>query len=193
MEKRVALAAEASGTSLRSTVSAGSASAASSLVIQAPASQPPLALALLLPLLSSSAPCYISTHVHSSVASSAPSLVLNTPHLSRSQCGLRITLIYSDVSDTATILSPATTVLGEVTLLRHLARLAPETAGHLYEDLPLPLLNSCEEVIYLRRFVNRILKCPEKAPTRTFSTYESMLNRSEIWTLVRKDHIFWVV
>ena len=171
MEKRVALAAEASGTSLRSTVSAGSASAASSLVIQAPASQPPLALALLLPLLSSSAPCYISTHVHSSVASSKPSLVLNTPHLSRSQCGLRITLIYSDVSDTATILSPATTVLGEVTLLRHLARLAPETAGHLYEDLPLPLLNSCDEVdLYLRRFVSRILKCPEKAPTRTFSS-----------------------
>ena len=148
MEKRVALAAEASGTSLSSTVSAASASAASSsLVIQAPASQPPLALALLLPLLSSSAPCYISTHVHSSVTS-APSLVLNTPHLSRSQCGLRITLIYSDVSDTATILSPATTVLGEVTLLRPLARLAPETAGHLYEDLPLPLLNSCDEVKY---------------------------------------------
>ena len=147
MEKRVALAAEASGTSLSASVSAASASAATSLVIQAPASQPPLALALLLPLLSSSSPCYISTHVHSSVASSAPSLVLNTPHLSRSQCGLRLTLIYKDVSDTATILSPATTVLGEVTLLRHLARLAPE-AGHLYEDLPLPLLNSCDEVKY---------------------------------------------
>ena len=160
MEKRVALAAEASGTSLSSSVSAGSASAATSLVIQAPASQPPLALALLLPLLSSSSPCYISTHVHSSVTS-APSLVLNTPHLSRSQCGLRLTLIYKDVSDTATILSPATTVLGEVTLLRHLARLAPE-AGHLYENLPLPLLNSCDEVKYFYKHLTPVpchMKC----------------------------------
>ena len=56
------------------------------IVIQTPPTTPLHALKLMIPLLSASSPCYVSTHVHSSVAgaSTTPAFEINTERLSRS-------------------------------------------------------------------------------------------------------------
>ena len=143
LQQRVNIAAGNNNVSLSTKIhSSNSSGVIKNIIIHAPASQPPHSLALLLPSLTSSGPCYVSTHIHSSASNSKPSLILNTPTLSRKDCPIKITLIYKDISEVTTILSPTKKLLGEVSLARYLARLA---AGHLYEDHP--DLNSIDEVL----------------------------------------------
>merc|ERR1711976_223536 len=85
-------------------------------VIHASPDSPPWSLAMVLPLLSATSPTFISTHVHSSVTSK-PSLVLNTD-CSRSQCPVKLTLIYKDVKRTSTIIAPGKIIFGESNLMR---------------------------------------------------------------------------
>merc|ERR1711862_1024005 len=143
LQQRVNIAAGNNNVSLSTTInSSNSSGVIENIVIHAPVSQPPYSLALLLPSLTSSGPCYVSTHIHSSASNSKPSLILNTPTLSRKDCPIKITLIYKDISEVTTILSPTKKLLGEVSLARYLARIA---SGHLYEDHP--DLNSIDEVL----------------------------------------------
>ena len=144
LQQRVNIAAGNNNVSLSTTINSSSNSSGviKNIVIHAPASQPPHSLALLLPFLTSSGPCYVSTHIHSSASNIKPSLVLNTPTLSRKDCPIKITLIYKDTPEVTTILTPTKKLLGEVSLARYLARLA---AGHLYEDHP--DLSSIDEVM----------------------------------------------
>ena len=81
---------------------------------------------------------------HSSASNSKPSLILNTPTLSRKDCPVKITLIYKDIPEVTTILTPTKKLLGEISLARYLARLA---AGQLYEDHPSADLNKIDEVL----------------------------------------------
>ena len=126
LQQRVNIAASKNNVDLSQSVTSRR---SSSLVIHAHPSQPPHSLSLILPHLTS---CFVSTHIHSSVTSvTKPSLILNTVNKSRSECDLKITLIYMDVPQTRTILSPTRSILGEVNLMRYLARLS---ANQLYED-----------------------------------------------------------
>ena len=128
LQQRVNIVASKNNVTLSQSVTS-TRSSPSSLVIHANPSQPPHCLSLILPHLTS---CYVSTHIHSSVTNNTkPSLILNTVNKSRSDCDLKITLIYMDVPQTRTILSPTRSILGEVNLMRYLARLS---ANQLYED-----------------------------------------------------------
>jgi len=103
------------------------------IVIQTPPTTPLHALKLMIPLLSASSPCYVSTHVHSSVAgaSTTPAFEINTERLSRSNCPLKMTIIYKDVDCTTTIIAPGRKIFGEVNLMRYLARIA---LNNMYEN-----------------------------------------------------------
>ena len=147
IQQRVNIAAGNNNVALSTTISSSNSSdVIRNVVIHAPASLPPYSLALLLPSLSSSGPCYVSTHIHSSASSSnsKPSLILNTPTLSRKDCPIKITLIYKDIPEVTTILTPTKSLLGEASLARYLARLA---AGQLYEDHPSADLNKIDEIL----------------------------------------------
>jgi len=106
------------------------ASMPSSLVVHSPVAQPPFSLTLITPLLSKQTPVFTSTHSHSSVDKAGPS-VLPTTTLNRSQCPLKLTLIYSAVDQTKLVLSSTKSILGEANLLRYIARMFPNT---LYES-----------------------------------------------------------
>ena len=145
LQQRVNIAAGNNNVALSTTINSSSNSdVIRNIVIHAPASQPPHSLAFLLPFLSSTGPCYVSTHIHSSASNSKPTLILNTPTLSRKDCPIKITLIYKDIPEVTTILTPTKKLLGEVSLARYLARL---TAGQLYEDHPSADLNRIDEVL----------------------------------------------
>merc|ERR1711892_239178 len=105
LQKRVAIAA---GDLTLSTevkpVSSMPASMPASLVVHSPVTQPPFSLTLITPLLSKQTPVFTSTHNHSSVDKTGPS-VLPTTTLNRSQCPLKLTLIYSAVDQTKLVLS----------------------------------------------------------------------------------------
>jgi len=113
----------------------------SSLVVHSPVTQPPFSLTLITPLLSKHTPVFTSTHNHSSVDKNGPS-VLPTTTLRRSQCPLKLTLIYSAVDQTKLVLSSTKSILGEANLLRYIARMFPNT---LYESSD--MLNQIDAVL----------------------------------------------
>jgi len=112
-----------------------------SLVVHSPVTQPPYSLALIIPLLASHTPVFTTTHQHSSVDSRGPT-ILPTSSASRSQCPLKITLIYSAVDETKLVLSSNKHILGEANLLRYIARIFP---NNLYESSD--LLNQIDAVL----------------------------------------------
>ena len=113
----------------------------SSLVIHCPVSRPPYALALITPLLSSHTPVFTTTHQHSSVDAKGPT-ILQTTSATRSQCPLKLTLIYTAVDETKLVLSSNKYIQGEANLLRYIARMFP---NNLYESSD--LLNQIDAVL----------------------------------------------
>ena len=138
LQKRVSAAA--GGLTLSSQIRPTS-SLPSSLVVHCPVAQPPYSLTLLIPLLSKHTPVFTTTHTHSSVNQKCP-LILPSTSLNRSQCPVKLTLIYSAVDQTKLVLSSTKSILGEVNLLRYLARLFPNT---LYESSE--LINQIDSVL----------------------------------------------
>ena len=128
LQQRVNIAAMTHGVTMSRT--AVSADNNVNIAIHAPVSKPPYCLQLLTALCPE-ALVFFSTHLHSSVSSSSRSLVLNTHDKSRTECSLKITLIYKDIKQLTTFITPSKGVQGEVTLLRYLARLY---RSELYED-----------------------------------------------------------
>eukprot|EP00092_Neocalanus_flemingeri_P038732 GFUD01042174.1.p1 GENE.GFUD01042174.1~~GFUD01042174.1.p1 ORF type:complete len:752 (-),score=236.91 GFUD01042174.1:30-2204(-) len=111
------------------------------LVVHCPVTQPPYSLTLLTPLLSKHTPVFTSTHTHSSVDQKCPTIFPPTA-LNRSQCPLKLTLIFSSVDQTKLVLSSTKSILGEANLLRYLARIFPNT---LYESSE--LVNKIDSVL----------------------------------------------
>jgi len=73
---------------------------------------------------------FTSTHQHSSVDTVGPPVLPNTT-LNRSQCSLKLTLIYTAVDQTQLVFSSTKIILGEANLLRYIARIFPNS---LYEE-----------------------------------------------------------
>jgi len=102
----------------------------SSLVIQCPVGNPPYSLSLILPLIDKVIPVHYSIHQHSSILKTGPAF-LPTPYRRRSQCPLKITIIYTSVEYTRTVLEGDRYLLGEANLLRLIARMF---SNSLYES-----------------------------------------------------------
>jgi len=101
-----------------------------SLVIHCPVTQPPFSLSIITPLLSKHTPVFTTTHTHSSVTQKCPA-VLPPSSLNRSQCPIKLTVIFSSVDQTKLVFSATKCIIGEANILRYIARMFPNT---LYES-----------------------------------------------------------
>ena len=91
---------------------------------------PPYSLSLILPLIDKVIPVHYSIHQHSTILKTGPAF-LPTPYRRRSQCPLKITIIYTSVEHTRTVLEGDRYLLGEANLLRLIARMF---SNSLYES-----------------------------------------------------------
>jgi len=128
LQRRVAMTAPQSMTLSTEVISAQR--LPNSLVVHSPVTVPPYSLAMLVPLLARHTKVFTSTHQHSSVDTVGPPVLPNTT-LNRSQCSLKLTLIYTAVDQTQLVFSSTKIILGEANLLRYIARIFPNS---LYEE-----------------------------------------------------------
>jgi len=93
---------------------------------------PPYSISLLISLLPSHLKVHTSSHIHSTFTTPAPSIVLPTSNVTRSEADIKLTVIFTSIADTKCVVTPGRELRGEVNILRYMTRVIPGME-HLYE------------------------------------------------------------